>query len=349
MKSDQNRKLKNPAGNRKRAIQKPEGRPKRIKPIRYLFDVSLLDEDTAKNLGKYMDRQYPADEVFVLCAWENGWANGYFKTDTCFCLFISYMNNGILYPSARIFIEENKFYSMEKEYFFSKLFTRNPPMEHIIRTACALDEAAWERIKNCIWDGMMQVFPQYESKKHLPAPDYEKYLPFALDDVIGAEKYHDAGILFRAFKPIGEDGTLRTDSWIVYHYGKPNEERVHAAFNPFGPTVKDENEFNQQAQIAFEDFLTRYLLKIPCKSIAVDDYEMGGHKPMGASGVSRVLHIFPSKGQKCYLVVQVHQEYYGHPMEGGYMANTRYTLQQIPSEHYNMSREELIKTYIPAL
>lgn len=187
---------------------------------------------------------------------------------------------------------------------------------------------------------------------------FEKYVPYQLSNIVGAESYQNFGLLFKVIEPkhIGtmKPGTFapieemyRFECWKASNYGKEKEKLEIIETHHRLPGPENQDDFENYVNHQFEEKLVKTLQEIPHMTHYIDNQDSIGNGGMGCSADYREIHIYESKTDVTYILLRTESEYFGHPMEGGYMRGCTFSkVLEVPTEQYNWPKEKLIKEYL---
>lgn len=209
-----------------------------------------------------------------------------------------------------------------------------------------LEEEYEKREFDNIWNALLNLFPDYTA----PVVKYEKYIPYNLDEIVGAEEYLNQGILFQLSETnnSNHNSIFRYDEWKVSNHGKQDEKRHQIAIRFKNEIFQTEEEYEDHILNYFKDkLLKKILLSIPHKTYYLDTpLSDVKSRIMGASYECREINIYESKTDASYILLNKNSVYYGDPSEGGTMGGTVFSkLLEVPANEYGWTSEKLIDKY----
>jgi len=310
--------------------------------IEYLLELDVLDEVTKSNVI-YMAQKEAESAFFtlsVLYAWQS------LHTGT-FCVFarinfeyiniyVNVLRDGIIHLGVCDSVSIDEFYACEKDEFFSNL-------HHLNNTVDINEE-----IKSNIWKALVHKFPEHSSEEPIRTVIFEKYLPYSLENLVGANQYSNSGILYKMLEPLSpkHKNLIEMQKWLVSNKGEESETRNYIKSSYFAPFPQTEEEFLSYVQSNFNTEVVTLLSAIPHKTVFVDDKSSMNSGSMLFEAEYRELHIYKSITDTSILVLKIYSVYNGRPQEGGRMEGYIFEKTiKIPSEEYYWSDVELIAKY----
>ena len=310
--------------------------------IEYLLDLDVLDEVTKSNV-MYM-AQKEAESALLTLSVLYAWQSLHTGTSCVFArinseyinIYVNVFKDGIIRLGDCDSVSVDEFYACEKDEFLSKLYYLNS-------TANINEE-----IKSNIWKALAHKFPEHSSGKPVRTAIFEEYLPYSLENLAGADKYSNSGILYKMLKPLSpkHKNLIEMQKWLVSNKGEESETRSYIESSYFAPFPQTEEEFLSYVQSSFNIEVVTLLSSIPHRTVFVDDKSSMNCGSMLFEAEYRELHIYKSMTDTSILMLKIYSVYNGRPQEGGRMEG--YTFKKtikIPSKEYYWSDIELIAKY----
>ena len=315
------------------------------KSVQYLFDLNSLEKEVAQKVECIVageTRGSFCSKCYVLYAWQCEYGNTYcvfaelLQKAERFRICTPYLKDGIIHLQSAYEITFEEFYAFDKEELFRRAFG--------LRRSADIGPLGKEKI----WEALMKIFPDYASKKTVRTAIFEKYVPYQLDDYVGAEDYSNRGILYKMLRPIGPHAKemMEIQQWAVTDRGKETESVKRQDTFCFAPYPKTEEEFERYVANSFLTHMDRLLLVIPHRQIWIDDRSSINCGSMLFEADYRELHIYQSKSDTSRMILRKYSVYNGRPQEGGRMEGyTFHKVIEIPSERCQWTDEQLIAEY----
>lgn len=314
--------------------------------MEYDINLSMVDESLKLDIEKivqdmkdyYSKNITYSDKIVFLHAWKPKLYN------TCcafaevnkndFTIFFGCNDNARFYPMISTSIRFYEFY----------LSYQAEMCDMVMRGW--LEENYEKKEFDNIWKALLNLFPDYT----VPTVKYEKYIPYNLDSIVGAEEYSNRGVLFQLSERNIPNSTctFRYDEWNINNYGKRDEERylISTRFREVG--FQTEEEYEEHILNYFNDnLLKKVLLSIPHKTHYLDTPldDVKTHS-LGASYDCRELHVYESRKDVSYILMKKDSVHYGYPDEGGTMGGTVFSkIMEVPANEYDWTCEKLIDKY----
>lgn len=312
--------------------------------MEYTIDLSKIDKALTQDVNKIVQdmkiffSQKPrySDRIVFLHAWKAA------SNNTC-CAFAEISKDEFV-----VFFGENgknKFYPMIESKIDFRRFYLSFQKELCDEIMCGwlADECEKQEFDH-IWRALLQLFPDYT----VPTVKYEKYMPYDLDKLVGAEEYLNSGILFRMSESNNLSHVVRF-KWEVLkvsNYGKLDEKRYTVNIQYRESGYQTVEEYENSIRNYSDRLLKKALLSIPHKIYYLDTPLSEVSRTMMSSYDCREIHIFESKTEMTYIFLNTDSIYFGHPMEGGTMGGSIFSkIMEVPAEEYEWTREQLIEKY----
>jgi len=252
-------------------------------------------------------------------------------------IYVSKLENGIINNSICDSFEVDEFFELDKNEFLGKLYN--------LKKKIPIDG----QIGAYIWSAMMRIFPEYNSKTTLRKPIFEKYFPYPLDNLVGAENYVNKGILYRALPSLKKKymGWTEFQAWKVCDWNQPNQTVDLLYYSLTSKSDFTEDELLSRFLCSNDTDVITALDSIPHRIINIDNQKNENWFCLSFSGDYRQLHIYQSKSKKSIIVLKIYSVSNAPAHGGGHMEGYTFNkVKEIPSEQYAWSDEDLIAEHI---
>lgn len=314
--------------------------------MEYVINFNMIDKSLIQDVKKivqdmkdyYSKNSNYSDKIVFLHAWKP------LLYDTCcafaevnksgFTIFFGRKDNGGFYPMISASISFYEFYLSYQEEMCDKVMQG------------WLEEKYEKKEFDNIWKALLNLFPDYT----VPTVKYEKYMPYNLDGIVGAEAYSNQGVLFQMSETNHSNLNcrFRYDEWNVSNYGERDEKRNRIFIKFIAQEFQTEEEYENYILNYFKDkFLKKVLLSIPHKTYYLDTplSDVKSHY-MGATYECREIHMYESQKDVSYILLKKDSVYYGDPGEGGTMGGTVFSkIMEAPASEYDWTSEKVIDQY----
>lgn len=313
--------------------------------MEYIIDLDKIDKALIQDVKKivqdmkdyFSQKERYSDRIVLLHAWKTA-------SNIICCAFAEVSRN-----EFRIFFGDSgmsRFYPMieSKITFYHFYLSYQEELRDEIMCGWLEDECEKQEFDN-IWRVLLHMFPNYT----VPIVRYEKYIPYDLDKLVGAEGYSDSGVLFQLLETDCSEIDLRFrwEALIVNNYGRVDEKRYSKQIRYLDSGYQTVEEYEDSIQNYYRDtLLNKALLSIPHKTYYLDTSLNEVSPTMMSSSDCREIHIYKSRTEETYILLNTNSVYFGHPMEGGTMGGSRFKkIMEVPAEEYDWTREQLIEKY----